>query len=300
MSGFDSQDVSQMVLVTGNPVDRTQVLPRIEVFDEDETPLHLAATSVPETTDKMYVGTHLVDRVYLGSDLMWPSLSGTPVTVIQTAIPNENNQPDTIVTLSDPTTNGNTLLVGISLFGQDGGSIEIDMASSNPVVDGTNVFTAIPSAEVKRSAGTWYQHSYFYIAEDITGEATSVITTNFDRATYSFVTVWELSPCQFDHAVTNTDIGLDIDIGTLTPSVSGALAVMLVEYEGGDNAALISDSDWIFERNAQAGGGSTAHGHYNQTTPAAINFHMVNVPSDGGPTGGLFWSGSGLILKGRV
>jgi hypothetical protein len=211
------------------------------------------------------------------------------VTLVQNVAVIEGTGTSRTGTLPGPSTTGNTLIVAVGLYSSDGGSNEIDLATTNPVVDGTNTFTPIAAAEIKRSATTYYQHQYFYIATHITGLTTETVTATFQRSTFNFLTVWELTPSQFDQATTNTAASTAVNAGTLTPSANGAFALLLAEIES--STTVTPSSGWTSDRNAQAGNGTTYHGHQPQTTAAAINFTVTAAG-----TGTHEWSATGITL----
>ena len=201
-----------------------------------------------------------------------------------------NSPPSTTTTLPAASTTGNTLIVGIVLYSSDGATNEIDMAATSPVTDGTNTFTAVPAAEAKRTGTNWYQHLYFYVATNITGLSTEAITTNFARSTFSFVTVWEITPSTVDQGTSATGTGTAISAPSLTPPANGALGAMIIADEG-STPLFTPATGWTTDRNSTLGGGTTYGGHFPQTTAAAITFTATG-PSDGSED----WSLSGITL----
>ena len=218
------------------------------------------------------------------------------VTLVQSKMQVEGiNVGSTTVTPTSATITGNTLIVIIGLYSSDGGSNEIDMAASNPVIDAAgNTYTPITAAEVKRTATTYYQHTYYYIATKITGFS-GAITCTFARTTHNYVSVYELTPSQLDQATTATGTGTNaVNAGTLTPPTNGAFALLQSEFEG-SGSAFTAGSGWTGDRNASAGGGVTWDAHLAQTTAAAINFTAT------GPTSGAQqWLASGITLIPRT
>ena len=213
------------------------------------------------------------------------------VTLVQKLVRAEQSTASPTVQLTNPTTSGNALLVGIALYSSDGGANEIDMAAVNPVTDGgTNTFVPIASGEVKQPGTHWYQHIYWYLARDIVGKATEIVTCNFQRATFSFVTVWEFTPAMWSQATTNTGVGTTPSAGSLTPPTNGAQAAMIVTFDG--TGTFTPPAGWIVDRNDSAGGGTTENARYPETTAAAVPFSETVTSS----AGSLIWAVSGITL----
>lgn len=223
----------------------------------------------------------------------------TPVSIVQSVNPSGLGGSTFNGVFTNPTTNGNTIVVGIQLYGQGPDVV----AHVSGVSDGgTNVFTKATASEKTLDGGLDYGlTTVFYYCENITGVSHHNIAVTADTSSvYPFLMMWELSPSAFDQAggATGTNPAspsspADIDAGTLTPSADGAIAFFLGNTAGDPSTSYWNSTGWATpDYLGQGGSGSTITAHRFQSTAAPIDLGMnySNINQ-------MIWCASGAIFK---
>ena len=210
------------------------------------------------------------------------------VTLAQVANNPSNNGDATTVSnvLNSASTTGNLLVAGVWWTYQTPPTL-------TGVTDGTNAFAAVPGTLVTQSGGSggWVVATQLFYVANITGLATDTVTGN----TYAELQIWELTPGQFDQAVTNNATSVaaptNCDAGTITPSANGAFGIAIAQMNDGGAAA----NDWTahagWTKDSDDGLGVTEWGgaHIAQATAAPLTMGLQHV-NDGA------WCASGATF----
>ncbi len=220
------------------------------------------------------------------------------VTIVQANMAtNTSGSPGTTggFALPSATTNGNTVVIGIQLYGSVNGATVPDVLTCGD--GGHNTFSRATASSAQHSASTYGLHTVFYYATGIVGQATHTIVFTLDTAAYmGSMAVWELSASSFDQACASTGNGAvsgntSMNAGTLTPSQNGSVELYLanVDHTGVDG---FLPAAWTVLAHSSGGNGATMTAYSTQTTAAPYAFTMDTTDNSAGMT----WTASGAVF----
>lgn len=194
-------------------------------------------------------------------------------------------------TLPGASTTGNTLVVGIQLFGNGASDVLTPITS---VSDGTNTFShlAVTGGDPVQSGGAdYWTNMQFYAATNITGKATEKVTVNFTGNGFVFVLIWELTPSVYDQGVAATGHSATPSAGSFTPSANGAFAIAIFGEDGQSSGTWTPTSGWTADQGGFAGLGGEAATHIAQSTAAALTAGQTL------GAGTAFWAANAVCFK---
>ena len=197
-----------------------------------------------------------------------------PVTLVQSKRITESGGGESNIIFNSPATDGNTIIVCVNQYSQGGGSVIPDP----PTVTGDNTFNLIEESVVQRTGASWGQCICFFAATNITSFPSEVIQAVFEAAEFNWLSIWEVTPANFDTAVTHIDTTSGTTSpGVLTPSEDGAFICSSAQYDASNVAFTPEDEGWTFLVNDTAGGGSTYNASKLQdtATPESCSFTTV-------------------------